>query len=275
MKILFKKSLIAITLFTTLLCCIGMFKFNKPSTSRYSGYGDAVSYSTTATTKETITFTNREVTSVETYKGVPKYTPISELSNSCGATAGAIIIGFYDRYFEELIPNYVTYISSGVYKSRDSVYIPQVMRELYTLMRTNVDDVGVGETDCKNGLAAYVTNRGRSLQYSSVYSSKKVNETAFRNAVNNNNPTILFCSKMDLYSFTTLNTSETLTCNTFSGGHVAVAYGLYIVNYYNGNTIFRTDKYLRIATALDSLTTGYLKIDSTDWCNAAYAVNIT
>lgn len=273
MKTVLKRSLIVVILSIILFCLVGAFKVNSESTARYSGYGDAVPYAFT-TTKETITYTKREVTYIETYKSVPKYMPISELSNSCGATAGAIVVGFYDRYYEELIPNYVTYVSAGTYKGNDTVYIPQLMRDLYTLMRTNVDDVGVSETDCKNGLASYVANHGRSIQYSSVLSSKKINETLYRNAINNNNLTLLFCSKMDLINFSVTSNSDTLVCNTYSGGHVAVAYGLFVVDYYNGNSIFRTDKYLRIATAMNTTMTGYLKIDSTDWCNAAYAVAI-
>ncbi len=274
MKTIIKKISIVSILFAIILCLICPFNLNAQTVSRYSGYGnDAVPYSFT-TTKEIITYTNREFDYIETYKSVPKYTPISELSNSCGPTAGAIIVGFYDRYYENLIPDYVTYVSSGTYKPNDTVYIPQLLRDLYTLMRTNVDDVGVGEADCLNGLAAYVKNHDRSIKYTSVSGSGRLNESAIRTSLNNNNPILLFCRKMDLYNFTMTSTTENLICNYFDGGHVAVAYGLYIVNYYNESGLFRTEKYLRVATALNTVMTGFLKITTTDWCNAAYAVNI-
>ncbi len=240
---------------------------------RYAGYG--ASMSTTATTTETITYTNKDSTLTETVKGVPKYVQVSDLPNSCGAIAGSIVIGFYDKYFENLIPNYKTYVSSGAYKGRDSVYIPQLMRELYTLMRTNVDDVGVNEPDCKNGLQAYVNEKGLSISYTNVKFINRINETACTNAIANNHPVLLFCSKLDLYNISVSENEDVLVRTVVEGGHICVAYGVYIVKYYNESSVFRTDKYLLVSTGLGLMTTGYLKLDATDWCNSAYEITIS
>lgn len=250
------------------LCMTG---FTKKSEVRYNGYGEAVLYSA-ETTKETINFTKREYTYVETVKAVPKYDQLSDLPNSCGPTAGATIVGFYDKQYEELIPDYTAYLPNGRYKGRDMVYVPKLMCELYTLMRTNVDAEGVSQTDCLNGLRTYVNNCGRTLTYSNVKSGYIINETSYAAAINNNMPVILFCRKMDVYNMSATSTSETVVCTNLDGAHVAVGYGIYTVDYYNGDTIFRTDKYVRISTGLNFITDGYLKISSTDWCNAAYSV---
>ena len=271
MKLYFKK----ITIFTLLLAlivCIMPFSVAKAKQEdRFCGYGSTLS--TQSTTTEIINFTNRIPTTHQTVNGVPKYNQISDLQNACGAIAGAMVIGFYDKYYEELIPDFKTYVGSGTYRGRDSVHIPNLMRVLYTLMRTNVDDVGVSETDCLNGLQTYVSGKGRSLSYTNVRYINRINETTYTTAMQNNHPVLLFCSKMDLYSISLGDSQDKIICTTYTGGHVAVGYGITIMNYYNGNTIFRTDKYINVATGL-GISTGYLKIESTDWCNGAYEVII-
>lgn len=260
------------TLLLALIVCIMPYKTAKANQDRYCGYSTTVSAQSSTT--EIVNFTNRIPVTYQTVNGVPKYNQVSDLPNSCGAIAGSIVVGFYDKYYEELIPDFKTYVGSGTYRGRDSVYIPKLMRELYTLMRTNVDDVGVSETDCLNGLKSYVNSKGRSLTYTNVRQGGRINETAYTNAMQNNHPVLLFCSKMDLYSFSLGDTQDIVSCTTYSDGHVAVGYGIITINYYNGNSIFRTDKYINVATGIGTMT-GYLKIESTDWCNGAYEVTIT
>ena len=128
-------------------------------------YADlAVTYGA-VNSSENVPFTKRETEYKEIKNAIPRYNQLSALPNSCGATAGAIVVGFYDKYYENLIPNYTSYVSSGTYKGNDSTYIPQLMRELYTLMRTNIDDVGVSEQDCLNGLKAYVNAKSLNLKF--------------------------------------------------------------------------------------------------------------
>lgn len=228
-----------------------------------------------AVSSETVNFTSKEESYEETAYGMPIFYQNSQLPNSCGPTAGAIVVSFYDKYYEDLIPNYDPCLSTGKYKRADKVYIPQVMSELYTLMRTNVDDVGVSEPDCLNGLRTYVSNRGRTINYNKIISSNKVNEAAFVSAIHNNQPTLLFCGKMDLYLISTGSNSDTLAKSSYIGAHVAVGYGIYTIKYYNGNNNFRTDKYVKINTGFSEVPSGYLRLDSNDWCNDALAVSIT
>lgn len=259
------------------LCCVLCFNVSLSAQAlteaRYSGYCSVVPYDLVNTT-EIITFTRKEESYIETYKGVPLYREISDLTNSCGPTAGAIIIGFYDRYYEELIPNYTSYVSSGTYKPNDTIYVPQLMRELYSLMRTNVDDVGVSESDCLDGLKSYVLSKGRSITYSNIKSSNKVNETSITNSINNNIPVLLFCSKIDMYTISSGTYDDVIVKSSMEGAHIVVGYGLYTIKYYNGNTLSRTDVYIRVATGLSSTSSTYFKLSATDWCNSAYSVSI-
>lgn len=259
--------LIAVSL---LLCFDSTFFVNK--TARYSGYGEAITYSSTVT--ETVTFTRKEETYIETVNGVPLYTQLSTLSNSCGPTAGAIIVGFYDYYYDNLIPDYAPCLSTGVYKKNDRVAIPKLMEELYVLMRTNIDDVGVDQSDCVNGLKSYVEKTGHSITYTNIRSNSTINLSSLTSSININKPSLVFCSKMDLYMMATTSNKDSISYNSYVGGHVVVGYGLYSVKYYNGNNMFREDNYMRVATGLSGIDSAYIKLSSTGWCNAAFAVDI-
>ncbi|MDE6075060.1 MAG: hypothetical protein K2G26_01340, partial [Clostridia bacterium] len=122
----------AILLLIANLFPVGMVKLFA-DTADAQRFGTTVQLYSTNTSTETIEYGSRADDLYETINGVPQYT--AQLSNSCGATAGATIVGFYDKYYEDLIPDYTSYYSAtGKYRSPDKVYIPALMDELYTLM---------------------------------------------------------------------------------------------------------------------------------------------
>ncbi len=277
---IFKKScaFVAIAILLINITCVFGTGATYERNSRYSGYGEYEGMTPYATeiSRETINYTRREYENIETTNGVPMYMPTAGLENGCGSVGGAIIVGFYDKYYENLIPNFTPHLSSGKYKNGDITYVPQLMRDLYTLMRTNVDDVGVSEPDCIEGLKQYVKGKGYSIQVNSIRSGSVVDESSLKNSLNNNKPVLLFCDRTDIYTVASSGTNTDLVVGTnlTSAGHIVVAYGFYTLKYYNGNTLFRTDKYINVATGLSTLKNMFLKIESTDWCNGAYSVAV-
>lgn len=88
-----------------IISCSSIFNIytNSNQVNRYSAYADSIAL--TSTDKiETISYSTKETSTMETVNGVPSYRQISGLSNACGATSGAIVVGFYDKYYEDLIP---------------------------------------------------------------------------------------------------------------------------------------------------------------------------
>ncbi len=99
MKLYFKM-VTGFALIIALIFCIVPFGTAMATTaehreSRYSGYGTAMLLQ--EATGETISYTRKEEYVAETIKGVPRYTQVADLPNSCGAIAGAIVVGFYDK----------------------------------------------------------------------------------------------------------------------------------------------------------------------------------
>lgn len=239
--------------------------YDAPSMSLYS-----------AAESETISYTKKEEKKIPVSGEVPTYTSLSYLTNSCGAVAGTMVVGFYDKYYENLIPDYVTYTpSTGKYKRQDTVKIPEVMNELYTLMKTNVVDVGVSQSECLDGLKAYVENRSLNIQYSSIKKSSKFDYATYQASINADRPVLLFCDKLPVKTFWEGNNQDKIATQTIPGFHVAVGYGHYTVKYYNGSNNFRTDTYLMVATGKSTPKTGYVQISSTSWLVDGYSVVIS
>ncbi|MDE7454753.1 MAG: hypothetical protein K2M64_02870 [Clostridia bacterium] len=237
-------------------------------------YAQATPISTQAS--ETINYTSIvEEGFTTTAGGCPMYYPISDLTNACGAIAGAEIVAFYDKYYENLVPNWVSYYtSSGKYRIQDGTNVPAIMREMYTLMRTNVDDVGVSRTDCLNGLQSYINNHGYKVNYESVTTTgNKLNYEKCKNAIDNNKVIILFTTPTTVYDIGISTNRHIISSTNITGAHIMVVCGYYKVSYYNNSKLIRTDTYVSAVLGWDGMSMSFYKIDSTT-TQAAYIVNI-
>ncbi|MBQ8428032.1 MAG: hypothetical protein IJX18_02125 [Clostridia bacterium] len=240
-------------------------------------YYDETSVSPRAIT-ETIYYARKEQTYTLFDYCVPYYqNNNTSLTNACGAVAGAIVVGYYDKYFEDLIPNYTAYYTSGRYRGVDSTYVPALIQDLYTRMRTNVDDVGVSESDCINGLTSYVQSKGHSITYTSAKSGSGFNHTLCDNAIATGKPILLFCENVSLYGVGESDGYDYWSQSITSGAHIAVAFGYLTINYYDANdALIRTDHHIEIATGWPGNNKcGYLNANDSSWLNSAYIVNIT
>ncbi len=188
----------------------------------------------------------------------------SNLSNSCGAVAGANVVGYYDRYIETLIPNYSSYHSVlKRYRQADSTYVPALINNLYTLMRTNIDDVGVSQSDFLSGLTQYVSNTGNHFAYSSIFSSSGLNYSAVKNEIDQGRVLLLFSAPSHLYKLTYSNNTATISSCNVTSAHIMVIYGYERISYtlINGQT--RVDTYLSVCSNVPGYGQSYFSINST------------
>lgn len=224
---------------------------------------------------EIIDYTSREITEENyTFGECPMFTGTSDLTNACGAVAGAEIVAFYDRYFPDLIPDWTPYyMSNNNYRMQDDVVIPAIIRELYTLMRTNVDDVGVSKSDFLSGLTSYFTGKGRQISYQSVKSGNSINYQQCKNAIDNNKVIALLVAPTTVYTLLENSNRDALYKNNIAGSHIMLAYGYLQIKYYNNGVLFRTDTYLCVSVGKTSVSMGYYKVDSTT-TDYAYIINV-
>lgn len=267
------KGFIVVALLLAFVSVFGAWTSNSDANAE-TRYVEPMLLSTYAS--EVINYTSiEEVGPITTAGGCPAYKNISGLTNSCGAIAGAEIVAFYDKYFPDLIPNWVSYYTaSGKYRTQDTTIVPALIREMYTLMRTNVDGVGVSRTDFIVGLTNYVSGNGHLVNFQNVMSGGTINYEQCKSAVDNNKVIVLFTSSTNVYDITVGNNQDIISTYNISGSHIMVIYGYYEAKYYNASGLFRSDKYLMVSTGLSSMPSAFYKPDSTT-TQAAYIINIS
>lgn len=234
-------------------------------------YVDAQLISAYAVNSETIEYVSKTVIeNIETDKGAPGYFAVDELQNACGAVAGTVAVGFYDKYYSNMIPDWNSYYSNGNYRLQDGTYVPKTMRDLYNRMETNVVAPGVSEAEFKTGLTSYINGVGYDISYNSVWNGT-FNYTAYKNAVNNNRVTVLFVKPSDIYVLGHGDTTDVVSSMNITGNHVMIAYGYYEIRYtlINGT---RTDVYLKVITGFSGTKTAYYKVGS--YIDSAYILEI-
>lgn len=270
MKKLLKLSLLAASLISVLIFG-GRTTAQAQTAERYA---DAPLISTYAST--TINYNYRTVDYKETPGGAPTYTSESGMTNACGAVAGTTIVAFYDKYFDNMIPGWVSYFpANGVYRFKDSVYVPKVMWEMYDLMQTNVNDVGVSEQEFVSGLKSYINKQGYSVSMQNVVSGSSIDYQACKDAIDNNKVIALLSHAGDVYMLGEKSGQDIINPVNIAGSHIMVAYGYYEINYYDANNkLFRTDIYLNVATGLSVYETAFYKVNPHN-LSSAYIVNIS
>ncbi len=206
---------------------------------------------------ESFTYTTKTVDSYLINPSFPNYyNNNGNLQNTCANVAGANIIGYYDRYYDNLIPDTAT----GYERNNKYTYYPMkysinkfqnVINDLYVKMSTNIYDVGSTQTQYKNGLSAYVNSKGLSVSYSSVLTNKHLDLDKVIVQLKKGNPISLFMSG---YNFTKLSDNGSVVIwdkYLYDDNHIAVAYGYDKVSYFNSNgSLIRTEVYLKVSTGI-------------------------
>ena len=202
-------------------------------------------------------------------------------TNLCAATAGTNIVGFYDKTYTNLIPNFEPGMwVNGVYRYFPNVgfaAITQVFNTLYDEMQVNVDGIGASEEDFKSGLNTYVEDHGYNLSFSSFYSnSTNVNLSTFGNAINEGKIGVLFCRTYNFVYTIQHSEGQTFVSKLNSENpHIMMAYGYITIDYYQNGSIFRTDTYLQVSSGFSSADQGYIKMNDDLQIEEALIVNIS
>lgn len=258
-----------------LLIFVSVFGASTGAIASETRYADARLFSTYA--NQIIYYDSRLATGpINTPGGCPFYEGVAGLTNACGSIAGAEIVAYYDKYYPNLIPNWESYYtSSGQYRLQDSTYVPALIRNLYTRMKTNVNVVGVSRTDFLNGLTSYINERGHSTSYTSVTYSKVLHFEQCKQAINNNKVIVLFTSPTSVCDVVNGTDPEhdTIIPVNISNPHIMVIFGYYEIRYYDVNGWFRTDQYFNVALGQTGYTSMLFRADSPD-VEAAYIVNV-
>ncbi len=270
-----KKSLVfAVFALAVCVCMCGGWTYasaqQPPGETYYTG---AIPFSTYA--EERIDYTQKTVVdNISTAGLAPRYTEPESLQNACAAVAGAVIVGFYDKYFNDLIPSWESHAAkTGNYKPADKVYIPAIIEEFFVSMHTNEIEPGATENDFKTGLQNYVTAHGHTVNYQSTATTTSLDYMTCKTAISNNKVVALLMRAGNLYTYNSGDGYDTFTSISIPAPHIVVAYGCLQFHYRLSNGGEQTEIFLRVSTGLKSNHTAYYRVNQHN-LNAAYVINI-
>lgn len=214
---------------------------------------------------ESFGYATKEVEEYSINSSFPNYYCVNgELKNSCANSAGATIVGYFDRYYPDLIPDYTPgrtknskyiYYSMSYYAGLKQV----VIDDLYSRMLTNVGREGTTQNNYRAGLSSYVSSKGLSITYNSVMTNGAFDLGKAKVQFANESPISLFLSGFNFSTFTDENNQISIQKRLYNSTHVAVAYGYVKTKYFNENGgLIKEITYLKVATILNEVTGVYI-----------------
>ena len=230
-------------------------------------YGAILSSSTST---ETVSYASYTEETYHDNTNFPSYyNTDSALTNVCAPVAGADVIGYFDRNYTNLIPSWNPgYTSGSNYQYYPQLtpfvtYIQGVISALYTQMGTNTTGDGTTRAQYQAGLTSYVQNAGYSISFSNSMSGTIPNVSTIKTQLQAGKVVSLYLNGYTYTTPTLTSTAATYSHTTYTGTHVAIAYGYRIIRYYNASGVnFRTDTLLKVATGQASSKYAYVLVSS-------------
>lgn len=193
---------------------------------------------------------------------------------SCGSIAGGNVIGFYDRFDENLIPNHVSGTVFGntyIYNMEDTA-TDQLITTLYEYMGT--EHVGTTEDEFIDGMTRYCTEKGKKISFTSCMSLKSFNFTSAQQKMESNQPIVLFLSGYNATILTSEDdNNDRIQYYVSDGNHIMIGFGYKIYNYSTSSGTI-TYNYIDVSTGLSGITRTLFDISYKTKINDALAVNI-
>lgn len=231
------------------------------------------------TTTDTFSYSTKTTESYFINSSVPAYYDTANRNYMCAPIAGANLIGFYDRYFSNLVPD----IATGYARGTRYTYYPMLRYEtqLQSLINDLASRMGTGSSgttlnEFETGMTSYAASKNLNITYIDV-TAAQTNALDLENAIvqlKDGNPIAFFTSGINFTTFTDTGSSVIMTIKSSSDNHVFVAYGYQKVIYYDASgNIVRECISFQASSGEDGLT-GYYVLNLNGNINAAKAVHL-
>lgn len=202
----------------------------------------------------------------------PQYT-YSPALGSCAAIAGGNVIGYYDRFDEDLIPNHksgIPYKNTYIYNLEDDGVVATI-KKLYEYMIG--DGYGATENEFKNGITRYCNEKGKTITFSSCMQNGSFSYSSTKSYLDAGLPIVLFLSGYNVGDLYSGENSDSIYYYVSNANHIMIAFGyeeyLYTTS---GGTV--TYNYLSVSSGQDANSAGLYNISLGTKINDALAVNI-
>ncbi len=224
---------------------------------------------------ETVYYTNRVKNEYGIAKRYPGYLPI-DITNGCVAAAGGNIIGFYTRFFPELMPGFTPGTAMGdfyFYKElpQESVALIQT---LYDYMETNIYGDGTNINNFKNGMIRFCNEKNRNISFYSCMQGGRLNFDKAKQNFALGQPSVLFVDTFTVCTLLDGKTNEKIDYLIAKACHAMAGFGYSEITYTLSNGSTRNDKYIMVATGLPLKHKAYFNINYNTNIDEYYSIDI-
>ena len=187
---------------------------------------------------------------------------------TCGITAGGVIVGYYDRSYEDLIPNHTGSYLLGKWRwGTQGTEVNNMFSSLYTLM--GATSSGVTVPGYKSGMTSYVASKGQTMSFTDVKATSGALNPAYKTALKAGKPLTIFLNGFNIVSFngylsyTDSGKYDKIVNEIYSGLHVMAVYGYLEVKYFNASNInFQTETFLYVCTGYTTNALAWLRLSA-------------
>lgn len=242
------------------------------TTEYFSNYWGAGTF-----TKQT--YTVSYVNKTENNKSLALRNPNYRIGEvTCVPNAATCILGFYDRYYDELIPNFTagrSIAGNYMYSGADDNVVNVAKQLAYDMGVSNPATDGVTVSNFKSGMKTYCARKSLNVSFLSCMSWGQFNYDSATSYLNSNTPIIIFTSTFNLSSISTSNNVDTIDMDVSNSTHAMAVFGYLEITYNLSNGDVKTDKYLRVASGENAIVSTMVSVDTNIKIDDAYAITIS
>ena len=182
---------------------------------------------------------------------------VTSQSNACVVEAGGNVMVYYDRIFDDLIPDYThKYIFGKFTYGTQNEAVDNMFDTMYDMMGTTND--GTNIPGFKKGMKAYAASRGHDINLTQFTGSYyNVNFEGLKKQLKAEKPAVIFLNTYSVTSFGGIVENvghDIIEHTTFSGAHAMMVYGFKDIYYYDEDArLKQRDTFLYVSTGIGSL----------------------
>lgn len=238
----------------------------------YGEYSDGGTSST-----DIISYAFRSKDSYEFEYGLPGYYFATHV-NTCANIAGGNVLGYYDIFYPNLIPNYETIFEINgkiKYHFQSDEITSIISNDLYKYMLT-AEYNGTTFENFKSGFKKYVNQQGYNVEYYETVENNKLDIDAYLTEIYTGRPVAVFMAGYNMTNGPLANDEyDRLNIAYYKTNHAMAASGYMNIEYYNSNNImFRKDSYLSVCTGNTWIKRGYMRLNDKETFNHAIGIEI-
>lgn len=226
------------------------------------------------TSSETVYYTYRSYDGYVLASQYPKYTEVG-LASACAPVAGGNLIGYYDRFCTNLIPDYTPGVElpNGLYMYYFAgTQVIDMIYDLYDDMGTT--SIGTTYDQFISGMQTYCSRAGYTFSYSDCMSGGSLNYSYVKSEIDAGRPVALFVSQYTVSTIVQQSSSDYISNMHGTGNHVMAGFGYYDITYTLTSGGTQNSRYVAVATGLGRQSSGYFNIDRDTTINDACSINI-